>query len=148
MPVLQFFEERVMTLDKANRDEPVLQDQFYMVIYGTDKQALEETTIGIVTDITTGQAGIHARRLFDKDIAVFLKANYEENFNEREVDGLSHAGFMDWVMPKKIEFKTARTIIDGKGYRQFVLTKYPLQVGNAWGYTFFSLTNAKVVMNF
>lgn len=142
------FEERVMTLDKANRDEPVLQDQFYMVIYGTDKQALEETTFGIVTDITNGQAGIHARRLFDKDIAVFLKANYEENFNEREVDGLSHAGFMDWVMPKKIEFKTARTIIDGKGYRQFVLTKYPLQVGNAWGYTFFSLTNAKVVMNF
>lgn len=142
------FEERVMTLDRANRSEPIMQDHFYMVIYGGDKTTLEETANGIVSDITTGQVNVHARVLYDKEIAVFLKTNYQEDFNEREIEGISHKNYMDWISPKKIEFKTARTVIDGRGYRQFVISKYPIQVGNAWAYSFFSLNNVRVVMNF
>lgn len=142
------FEQRVLMLDTANREEPVLQDHFYMVVYGTDKQALEETCEGIVNSIGAGQMSLISKILHDKEIVCFLKSMFDENLNEREAEGVAASNYLDWILPKKIEFKTARTIIDGKAYRHFMLAQYPLQVPNAWGHTFFSMQNVKVVMKF
>lgn len=142
------FEERVMTLDRANRREPILQDHFYMVVYGTDKEALEETIRGIESTIYSGQTPIHSKVLTDNDLVSFLKSNYSENFNEKEIQSIPASSYMKYILPKTVEFKVARTVVDGVGYRNFVISQYPLTVGNGWAYTLFALDKARVVMNF
>ena len=47
-----------------------------------------------------------------------------------------------------IVFKTTKTIVDKVGYRSFVVSDYPLKVGNGWGARFFLLDRTNVVMNF
>ena len=56
--------------------------------------------------------------------------------------------YINWATPDKIKFSSARYNIDGNYYRTYAITEYPLQVGNAWGASFFLLDRTKVVMKF
>lgn len=142
------FEERVMTLDRANRQDPILQDHFYMVVYGADKDALESTVEGIKNTIGSGQTPVKAHVLKEFDLVSFLKSNYTENFNEKEIASVPASAYMKYVLPKTVEFKVSRTIVDGNGYRNFVVSQYPLAVDNGWAYSLFALDKARVVINF
>ncbi len=142
------FEERVRVLDNANKSEPVLQDHYYLVVYGADRTALEDTCIGIMNDIGAGQASLKSEILKEREIVTFLKSNYQEIFDETEVENIIPKNYLDWIMPKKIEFKPMRTVIDKKIYRNFSITDYPLTVGNGWGFNLFNLNGSRVVMNF
>ena len=90
---------------------------------------------------------IYTNYLQDKQLAVFLKANYTKDFDERELEGMPMDKVIDWTMPKNITFKANQTIIDKKSYRTFGITDYPITVRNAWAYAMFALPNTKVVVN-
>lgn len=76
-----------------------------------------------------------------------MKANYGKDFDEREIEIVPLSEQVKWATPDKVEFKMGKTIIDGKPYKNFVITDYPITVGNGWGYNLFNLDRTKVVVN-
>ena len=141
------FRERVDRLNNAIRAEPIMQDHFYLVLYGQDKNNLEETAIGIINDMGTGQYTISAEILTENDLISFLKSNYMSKYSEAEIETLAPSQVKNWVMPNTINFKVARVELDKKSYKQMIVTDYPLEVGNGWAYPIFSQEGARVIMN-
>ena len=141
------FEGRVSRVEALNRQEKVYKDYFYLVVYDKDKEALDNTIDGMMSTLSNSATPLTTRRLYGKDLIVFLRANYGKEFDERELEGIPMSDYFNWATPKEIKFKAAGIQIDNMPYRQFVITDYPLQVANAWGFPFFSQDRTKVVVN-
>ncbi len=142
------FENRVEMLDQMNKSERVYKDFFYMVIYDSDKDSLESTVDGIINTLGNGVVPLIAKKVTNKNLAVFLKANYGKFFDERDLESISVDQYVNWTIPESIVFKTTKTIIDKQSYRSFIIKDYPTEVGNAWGAPLFSIDNTNVVVNF
>lgn len=141
------FENRVSTMNYINTVEKTYKDHFYFVIYDNDKVSLESTVNGIINSMQSSSIPIYSKFLQDKALAVFLKANYTREFNERQLEGMPMDAIINWTMPKNVTFRTAQTLVDGKAYRSFNITDYPINVRNAWAYSLFSLPGTKAVVN-
>lgn len=141
------FRERVAALDNAIKAEPILQNHFYLVLYGEDRISLEDTIIGMINDLGAGQYNIKSHLLIEKDLISFLKSNYQDVYMEKEIDNLAPSQVNSWIMPRKVDFKVGRVEIDKRPYRQMVISDYPLEVGNAWAYRIFNQLGARVIMN-
>lgn len=142
------FEARVAQLNMMNKSEKVYKDFFYIVVYDKDKDTLDTTIKGIIDTLGNSVVPIMSHKLKGKELAVFLRANYGRYFDERDLETIPRDQYINWAIPEEINFKTTRTVIDKHNYKSFVLTDYPLQVGNAWGAPFFLLDNTNVVVNF
>ncbi len=142
------FEERVSFLEYKNRTDKIYKDYFYLVVMGKDLEALENTVNGMVNSLATALTPVTAKRLVGPELAIFLRANYNRDFNERELESVPFSEYVDWATPEKIKFSAAKYNIDGNNYRTYAISEYPLQVGNAWGASFFLLDRTKVVMKF
>ena len=141
------FRERVDALNNAIKAEPILQNHFYFVLFGEDRQSLEETAIGIMNDMGTGQYTISSSLLRENDLISFLKSNYQAVYAESEIENLAPSQYSNWIMPNKVEFKVARVEIDKKPYKQMIVSNYPLEVGNGWAYPLFNQEGTRVIMN-
>ena len=141
------FRERVASLNNAIKAEPILQNHFYLVLFGADRVNLDETATGIVNDLGTGQYTISSRILMEDDLVSFLKSNYESVYAESEIQNLAPSQYNNFIMPERIEFKVARLEMDKKSYKQMVISNYPLEVGNGWAYTIFNHPGTRVIMN-
>ncbi len=142
------FQERLAFIESKNRKDKIYKDYFYIVVLGKDIEALENTVNGMASSFSSSLVPVETKRLTGSELAVFLRANYNREFNEREIESISYTDYVDWATPEKIKFKSARYSVDDKFYRTFVINEYPLQVGNAWGASFFLLDRTKVVMKF
>ncbi len=142
------FEARVAQLNMMNKQEKVYKDFFYIVVFGKDKDTLDSTAKGMIDTLGNSVVPIMSHKLKGKELAVFLRANYGRYFDERDLETIPKDQYINWAIPNEIKFKTTKTIIDKHNYKSFVLTDYPLQVGNAWGAPFFLLDNVNVVVNF
>ncbi len=142
------FEARVSVIEDFNRgDQKVYKDYFYIVVYDKDKEALENTCTGMVSAMATGVMPMQAKLLKEKELIIFLRSTYGKEFDERDLETLAYHKFLDWAKPDSVVFKINKTMINGAPFRSFVISDYPLQVGNAWGYPFFSLQGTNVVVN-
>lgn len=142
------FEERVSFIEDKNRTNKIYKDYFYLVVMGKDIESLENTVSGMITSLATCLTPVSAKRLEGSELAVFLRANYNREFNERDLENIPFSDYVNWATPDKIKFSSAKYNIDGRNYRTYAITEYPLQVGNAWGTSFFLLDRTKVVMKF
>lgn len=143
------FEERVSFMENLNRREKVYKDHFYIIVYDKDKKLLEATINGMISSLASSLAPMSASKLYGQELTVFLKANYGREFDEREIESIPMSKHIEWAKPKKLQFKAAKYVIDNeKSYRTFLITDYPLNVGNAWGSDIFLLDRTKVVMKF
>ncbi|MGN0748827.1 MAG: VirB4 family type IV secretion system protein [Christensenellales bacterium] len=140
------FEDRVSRVEALNRQEKVYKDYFYFVVYDKDKEVLETTIEGIMNTLSNSATPVTTRKLTGKDLVVFVKATFGKEFDERELDSVPMSEYFNWATPKEIKFKASGYSIDGRNYRQFVFSDYPLNVGNAWGYNFFSQDRTKVIV--
>lgn len=139
------FEERVGRLEEFNRVEKIYKDFFYMVVYDKDKETLETTVNGIVSTLVNSVTPVQSERLYGSDLVVFLRANYGKEFDERELEVLPLSKHVDWATPDSIRFKTTHVDINGKPFRNFVISDYPIQVPNAWGAPIFLLDRTRIV---
>ncbi len=142
------FEERVSFLEDKNRTNKIYKDYFYLVVMGKDLEALDNTVNGMITSLATSLTPVQATRLTGSELAIFLRANYNREFNERDLESIPFSEYIDWATPEKVKFSSAKYNIDGRNYRTYAISEYPLQVGNAWGASFFLLDRTKVVMKF
>ena len=141
-------EERIAFLEDRNRNNKIYKDYFYLVVLGKDLEALENTINGMASSLQSCLTPVTTNRLVGSELAVFLRANYNREFNERDLETIPFTEYINWATPDKIKFSSARYNIDGNYYRTYAITEYPLQVGNAWGASFFLLDRTKVVMKF
>ena len=77
------FEGRVSRVEAMNRQEKVYKDYFYFVVFDKDKESLETTTDGIMSTLSNSATPLTTRRLYGKDLVVFLKANYGKEFDSK-----------------------------------------------------------------
>ncbi len=141
------FRERVDILNNAINSEPILQNHYYFVLYGDDRQSLDDTSVGFVNDLASGQYSIASKILMEEELISFLKSNYDDVYSEQDIKNLAPSQVNNWVMPGKINFKVARLEMDKRSYRQLAISDYPMEVGNGWAYQIFNQPGTRVVMN-
>ncbi|MBO5103346.1 MAG: DUF87 domain-containing protein, partial [Clostridia bacterium] len=141
------FEARMQDLRDLSNGELTFMDHYYFVVFDKDRDGLQTAANGIEQTLARGVVPMHARRLKDQELAVFLKANFGQDLDETELSLIPMDEYVKWTMPDEVLFKTSKTIIDGQSYRNFAITDYPVEVPNAWSVPFFSMANTKVVVN-
>lgn len=138
--------DRIENIERINFEDKVYRSFHYLVFFDKKKPILSEQVRGAIGQLKS--AGMEAKQLRDKELAVFLKYQYTQLFDEREVDKLKPEEYMDWILPKKIEFASRTVKYDGLITHNLKILDYPLTVGNAWGYRLFNIPNTRVVMKF
>lgn len=144
----KIFQSRRGIVEYYNTQEKILKDHYYLVVYGGDKHTLANTISSIISGMGATSMPIGAKELNEKEICVFLKANYGKNFDEREIENINPQNYIDWIMPKKVKFTALKTEVDGTSYVNYTISDYPLSVYNAWGAALTNVENSKVVVNF
>lgn len=142
------FNERGSLLEFMNDDERIYKSCFYMVVYGKERDVLVQTAEGISQTLMGGVAALENNILKNKDLAIFLRANYNKEFEERDLNDMPDTKYMNWIVPNKVEFGTGKFKINGLARQALMVTEYPLDVGNAWAYSLFNMTGVRTVMNF
>ena len=138
-------QERIDAIDRMNNIRKQYISDYYIVVYGKNELDLENLTVNVASEI--GKCGIDTKILGKTETAVFLKYSFSRNFDEREVADISDELLKGWIMPKKVEFKSNKYIMDGTEAAVLTIADYPLRVRNAWGADLFNIPNTKVVMH-
>ena len=141
------FDERLQAIKFLNEQEKVIKDHFYMVVYDTDRDALNNTINGMVSTLESSATPIYTNLVTGDQLYVFMKSTFCSDFDERELELLSLKEKAEWTYPDEIRFDLKTTKIDGEKYRIFSITDYPIEVPNAWAYPLFMLDESRVVMN-
>jgi len=142
------FNERGAMLEYLNDEERIFKSSFYIVVYGKDVKLLLQTAEGISNTLAASSVSFENEILKDRDLAVFLRANYNKEFEERELVDMPDSKYMNWIVPNKVEFGTGKIKVNGLPRQALMVADYPLDVGNAWGYTLFNMPGVRTVMNF
>ena len=137
--------ERIDRIDKMNNVRKQYISDYYIVVYGRNELDLENTSIGISTEIN--KCGLSTKLLEMREAAVVLKYSFSRNFDEREVGEIEEDKIVEWIKPKEVEFKSNRYTVDGTEAAVLAIAEYPLRVKNAWGAELFNIPNTKVVMH-
>ena len=137
-------EDRINIIDKINSDEKIFASSYYIVVHDIDKKSLKDLLNLIQTMLRNNN--LEALQLTNKELALFIKYSYSNNFDEREFDKLEVKDYLTKAVPEKVQFKTTKVLQDDKWLTHFVITDYPLQVPNAWGQELFDIPNTKVVL--
>lgn len=141
------FEERLQAIRYMNEQEKIIKDHFYLVIYDRDRDALNNTVNGIVSQLESSVTPIYTNIVQGDKLFVFMKSTFCTDFDEREVELLNINDKPSWVYPDDVKFNMTNTKIDGEYYRYFTITDYPIEVPNAWAYPLFALDESRVVVN-
>lgn len=137
-------EDRINIIDRLNSNEKVLSSTYYIVLHDIEPKSLN-VSLSLISN-TLNNYNLESKQLDDKELALFIKYSYTNEFDERDFDKLHNKDYLSASVPNSVSFKSSRVIQDGKWLTHFVITDYPIQVSNAWGQELFDLPNTKVVM--
>ena len=141
---VEVIEDRMNLIETLNTNEKIYASSYYIALHDISKQSLENSLE--IIEQTLNNGNLEAKRLNDKELAIFLKYSYDKDFDEREFDNYSSKEYMQHIYPESVQFKTLSTKQNGKILTHFVITDFPLKVENAWGQQLFDIPNTKVVM--
>ncbi len=136
--------DRIAQLEIFDYKEKVYQPHHYIVFCYNDRAFLSNQVRDAIATFANNNMECH--QLKDKELAVFLKYQYDMTFDEREVEQLKPEEYMDWILPDKIKFSMRTVQYDDLVTHNFRLRDYPTLVYNAWGSTFFNKIGTRVVM--
>lgn len=138
--------DRIEEIKRIDFEDKVYRPFHYLVLFDKKKPILAEQARGAISQLHG--AGLLAHQLQGAQLAVFLKYQYTQLFDEREADKLQPEEYMDWILPEKVEFGSRQIKYDGLITHTLKILDYPMIVGNAWGYRLFNIPNTRVVMKF
>lgn len=137
-------EDRINIIDKINSEEKIYASCYYIVIHDIDKKSLSSTLDLIATSLNNNN--LNAKKLNNKEIALFMKYSYSSDFDERDFDKVLEKDYISKSVSNLLKFKTTKVLQDNKQLTHFIITDYPLKVANAWGQELFDVPNTKVVL--
>lgn len=138
-------DDRIGIYGNLSYENSILKPYYYLVVYDEDKTVINDILGNAITSFE--EAGMTSKILKDKQLGIFLKANFTDKFDESDVDMMSKDEFLNWIMPKEIRFNQKSALVDGVECFNYTVKGFPLSVPNAWGYQLFNIENTKVVMN-
>lgn len=136
--------DRIRIYKELNDETPISKPFYYLVVYDDNKNIIKEILNNAVK--TFLEIGMTSHILDDKEIGIFLKYNYTNKFEEKDVNVLEPEEFLKWVIPDTVEFGPLSTKIDGRECFTFTVKNFPVAVLNAWGHKIFNIPNSKVIM--
>ena len=141
----KIIEDRIQIYNRMSGDNVIKKPFYYLVVYDANKNVINDTFNHAITTLL--EAGMTSKILKDKELAIFLKYTYTDNFEESDVNKLRPEEILPWIKPSEIRFTTNSTFIDGVETFNYTVRNFPLTVLNAWGYQMFNIEGTKVVMN-
>lgn len=141
------FEERLSAINFLNHEDKIIKSHYYIVVYDKDREILQSTMEGIKSSLASSVTPIASWIVEDNELYSFLKASFEDDFDERELETMTPADQIKWTYPDEIVIGVNTISIDRIKYRTFTITDYPINVPNAWGYPLFELDDTRVVVN-
>ncbi len=145
IPRKNIIDNRTVILEDLNKRAKVYRSAYYFVVYDENPGVIAEILNNMILKLEENTMGCH--RLNDKELAVFLKYTYTNDFDEREIDYYEPEEYIDYITPEVIDFKMMKAVVDGRDCATFTVREYPLLVKNAWGYQAFNIEGTKVTMN-
>ncbi|MCQ2400119.1 MAG: hypothetical protein MJ072_06400, partial [Clostridia bacterium] len=124
--------DRIRIYTELTSENPVKKPFYYFIVYDENPDVITD----ILTDAieTFMEIGMSSHILNDRELGVFLKYNYTENFEASDIDMLYDEEFLQWVIPHDIVFKPFSTFVDGEECMTYTVKNFPLSVDNAWGF--------------
>ena len=141
----KIIQDRIQIYNRMSGENVIKKPFYYLVVYDANKSVIDEILNHGITTLL--EAGMTSKILKEKELAVFLKYTYTDNFEESDVDKLTPEELLPWIKPNEIQFTTNSTFIDGVESFNYTVRNFPLAVLNAWGYQMFNIEGTKVVMN-
>jgi len=142
---LKVIDDRIQIYKNLNVDSQIKKPYYYFVVYDAEKTVISEILKNGINDLK--EAGMTSEILDNKGLALFLKYQFTDKFDEKDVDVLAPEEIGSWILPNDIKFTAKSTFIDGEESFNFTVNNYPIYVLNAWGYQLFNIENTKVVFN-
>ena len=136
--------DRINDLRSLCYDDKVLQPCYYIVLFDSDRQQLNNAVGTAIDSLRSGE--INARRLNTRELAVFLKYTNQVDFDEREIDALEPKDYAAWAMPQTVTIRPRTTVINNIYTHNMRVVNYPSFVGDAWLASVMSMPATKVVV--
>jgi conjugal transfer ATP-binding protein TraC len=111
--------------------------RFFLALNGVDTNDISDKLEKAVD--TFGAGGMRAHRLNDQELLVFIRSGYGSDFDPRDQLRIVN-------QPDDLKFGLTATSQDGLSVSHLAISRYPLQVPNAWAERLFSLGGTKVTM--
>ena len=137
--------ERIAIYQRMSGENVLRKPFYYLVVYDKDKTVIREILTNAISSFI--DAGMTSRMLDNRGLALFLKYNFTDNFEEEDIDLLAEEELMSWVKPTEVRFTPKSAFFDGVETFNYSVRNFPIAVLNAWGYQMFNIEGTKVVMN-
>ncbi len=138
--------DRIYELSDYKDKSRVVIPFYYLVFFDSDKQQLDFAIDFTIDMLRSGE--IKAKRLNDKELALFLKYSNQIDFDENDIEKIRPEDYTKWAMPEKTEFTMRHALVNGMTTHNFRVTNYPVTVNDAWLATLMSYPAVKVMVKF
>ena len=136
--------DRIAQLETFDYKEKIYQSQHYIMFCYRDREFIQSQIENAIQTFANNNMECH--QLEGRELAVFLKYQYDMVFDEREIEKIDPSEWMDWILPDTIKFTTRTVQYDDLITHNFRFRDYPTVVSNAWGAGFFNKQGTRVVM--
>lgn len=136
--------DRIHELQKLSFENKVVLPFFYLVLFDSDRGILNNQMTMASDLLQSGE--IQARRLGNRELAVFLKYTQSLDFDERDALGLEGGELYEFSLPESLEIYARNLAVNNILNQNFRVISYPMTVTNAWGAFVFDTPATKVVM--
>lgn len=137
-------EDRISMIKRFNTQDKIYIPFHYLVFYHKDREILKEQIENASRIFANNDMKCH--QLKGAELAIFLKYNYRQNFDEREAYHLKPDQYLDWILPKQIRFTPRTVVYDDLITHNLKVSRYPTMVANAWGHKLFHMPGTRAVM--
>ncbi|MCR4584936.1 MAG: DUF87 domain-containing protein, partial [Lachnospiraceae bacterium] len=136
--------DRIAQLEEFDYKDKIYQPQHYLMFCFKDRDFIQSQLENAIQ--TFANNNMECKQLEGRELAVFLKYQYDMVFDEREIEKIDPSEWMDWILPDTIKFTTRTVQYDDLITHNFRFRDYPTVVNNAWGAGFFNKQGTRVVM--
>ena len=136
--------DRINELDSFEKNTKIIVPFYYIALYDNDKQQLENEVRNTLMLLQNGE--MVAKRLKDKEIALFLKYTNELDFNEDDINRVRPEDYAKWAMPNKVEVRGNNVIVNDIVTHNMRIVNYPSVVSDAWLASVLTFPSTKVVI--
>ncbi len=137
--------DRIRTYQELSGDNYVKKPFYYLVVYDENKNVINDIMTGAIEAFSEMSMNTHI--LNKKELVVFMKYNYTDKFEDKDIDVLEESEYYNWATPNDVQFTPSKVIVDGEDCFTFTVKQFPLSVINAYGYKLFNIPDTKVTMN-
>ena len=136
--------DRLNELLAFKEKQKIVTSFYYIALFDSDKQQLENLVSTAIESLRLGE--MNAKRLNDKELAVFLKYTNTLDFDENDIDSIRPEDYAKWAQPNQLIMRQRDVIIDGIVTHNMRIVNYPSTVGDAWLASLMSYPSTKVVI--